>query len=46
MTIGKEGISAKIIVDSIHNDVRMTTMELEYPRFIHSELMSSECINT
>lgn len=30
-------ISAKIIADSIANDVRLTTLELMYPRFIHSE---------
>lgn len=35
-------ISAKIIADSInvYNDSRITTWELEYPRFIHSELMT------
>ena len=35
-------ISSKIIADSInvHNDSRITTWELEYPRFIHSELMT------
>ncbi len=36
-----KGISAKIIKDSIseHGD-RITTFELEYPRFIHGELMT------
>lgn len=34
-------ISAKIIADSINpQGVRITTLELEYPRFIHSELMT------
>lgn len=33
-------ISAKIIADSIANNVRLTTMELNYPRFIHSEFMT------
>ncbi len=34
-------ISAKIIADSIaENGVRLTTMQLTYPRFIHSEFMT------
>lgn len=34
-------ISAKVICDSISPDgIRITTMELEYPRIIHSELMT------
>lgn len=34
-------ITAKIIADSISEDgVRITTMELEYPRFIHGELLT------
>lgn len=35
-------ISAKIIADSIgeNSQVRITTFELEYPRFIHSEFMT------
>ena len=34
-------ITAKIIKDSINpNGVRITTVELEYPRFIHSEVMT------
>lgn len=36
---GKGGISATIIQDSISVN-RITTFELEYPRFIHSELMT------
>ena len=33
-------ITAKIITDSIANNIRLTTMELNYPRFIHSEFMT------
>lgn len=33
-------IEAKIIKDSINNNNRITTWELEYPRYIHSELMT------
>lgn len=33
-------ITAKVIADSIANDIRLTTLELEYPRFIHSEFMT------
>lgn len=33
-------IEAKIICDSIANEVRITTMQLTYPRFIHSEFMT------
>lgn len=33
-------ISAKIILDSICAGDRITTMELKYPRFIHSEFMT------
>ena len=33
-------ISAKIIADSICNGHRITTFELEYPRFIHAEFMT------
>lgn len=33
-------ISAKIILDSICLGDRITTMELKYPRFIHSEFMT------
>lgn len=38
--VGKEGISATIIQDSICNGTRLTTFELEYPRFIHAEVMT------
>lgn len=44
---GKSNITARIVADSITNDFstgeltsRITTFELEYPRFIHSELMT------
>lgn len=33
-------ITAKVIKDSIANNSRLTTMELTYPRFIHSEFMT------
>lgn len=39
---GLGNISAKVIADSVckNTGVRLITMELEYPRFIHSELMT------
>lgn len=39
-------IKAAIIADSVsaHTNQRITTFELEYPRFIHSELMTHRCI--
>jgi len=38
---GKGGIVARIVADSIsESNKRITTFELEYPRFIHSELMT------
>lgn len=33
-------ITAKVIADSIHAGTRITTLELEYPRFIHQEFMT------
>lgn len=36
----KSLITAKIIQDSVANNTRLTTFELEYPRFIHGELMT------
>lgn len=37
----KTGISAKIVADSIsEHGIRLTTMELNYHRFIHSEFMT------
>lgn len=39
-------INAKIIADSTcANNVRITTFELEYPRFIHSELMTHRMLS-
>ena len=40
--LGKGCISAKVVADSVcsHTGTRVTTFELEYPRFIHSELMT------
>ncbi|MEO5342188.1 MAG: FAD-dependent thymidylate synthase [Gammaproteobacteria bacterium SHHR-1] len=35
---GKGGIRVKVLADSIANDVRLTTMQLRYPRFILAEL--------
>lgn len=37
---GKNGIKATVVCDSICNGVRLTTMECEYPRIIHSEMMT------
>jgi hypothetical protein len=39
--VKKELFSARVIADSVNPDGnRLTTMELKYPRFIHSELMT------
>ena len=52
MTITKEfftrntNISAKVICDSISEQgVRLTTFEIEYPRFIHSEVMTHRSLS-
>ena len=46
MTEGKCGISATIIADSINADGnRLTTFELVYQRFIHSELMTHRMLS-
>ena len=38
---GKEGIVARVIQDSVSQDnKRITTFELEYPRYVHAELMT------
>ena len=38
---GKGGIFAKVVKDSVSPDlIRLTTLELKYPRFIHSEFMT------
>ena len=33
-------ISAKVVADSISNGIRITTLQLHYPRFIHAEFMT------
>ena len=39
-------ISAKIVCDSISpDDVRITTLEIEYPRFIHGEFMTHRSLS-
>lgn len=38
-------ITATIIQDSICNKVRLTTFELEYPRFIHAEFMTHRMLS-
>lgn len=43
---GKNGITATIIADSINEKGnRMTTYELEYPRFIHAEFMTHRILS-
>lgn len=42
----KTNITAKVICDSISEQgVRLTTLEIEYPRFIHSELMTHRMLS-
>lgn len=39
-------ITAKVICDSINEEgIRLTTFEIEYPRFIHSELMTHRTLS-
>ena len=39
-------ISVKIVADSIsHSGIRIITFELEYPRIIHSELMTHRLLS-
>lgn len=52
MSLNKEffnrptNITAKVVCDSVNEDgVRLTTFELEYPRFIHSELMTHRMLS-
>lgn len=33
-------ISAKVVADSVHSGHRLTTLELEYPRSIHAQLLT------
>lgn len=44
---GKNGITATVIQDSIcsRTSTRITTFELEYPRFIHSEFMTHRLLS-
>ena len=42
---GKNHISCTVIADSISAGSRMVTLELEYPRFIHSELMTHRMLS-
>lgn len=37
---GAGGITAEVVADSIANDIRLTTLSLTYPRFIHAEFMT------
>ena len=44
--VGKEGITAKVILDSVNPDgVRLTTYELVYNRTVHSEFMTHKMIS-
>lgn len=38
--VGNSGIGAKVLADSSSNGKRITSFELEYPRYIHSEVMT------
>jgi thymidylate synthase ThyX len=42
---GKNHISCTVIADSLSITNRMVTLELEYPRFIHSELMTHRMLS-
>lgn len=46
-SIGKNGITATVIQDSVSakTATRITTFELEYPRFIHSEFMTHRMLS-
>lgn len=45
--VGKSNITVRIIADSINiqSGVRLTTFEFEYPRYIHSELMTHRVLS-
>ena len=47
ISTGKNGITAKVIQDSVcsRTATRITTFELEYPRFIHSEFMTHRMLS-
>ena len=36
---------ATVIADSEYNSNRITTLELTYPRYIHSELLTHRCLS-
>lgn len=42
---GKGGITATVVQDSICRGIRLTTFELEYPRFIHAEFMTHRMLS-
>ena len=42
---GKKNITVRIEADSTSGFNRITTFELEYPRFIHSEIMTHRCLS-
>jgi thymidylate synthase ThyX len=42
---GKNNISCTVIADSLCVERRMVTLELEYPRFIHAELMTHRMLS-
>lgn len=45
--IGSEGITARVIVDSVASTcgTRLLTYELEYPRFIHGEVLTHKMLS-
>lgn len=45
--VGRGGITATVVQDSIdkRTGTRLTTLELEYPRFIHSEFMTHRLLS-
>jgi len=43
---GKANVVVRVVCDSVSPDgVRLTTLELEYPRLIHSELMTHRMLS-
>jgi hypothetical protein len=42
---GKNHISCTVVADSVCSGSRMITLELEYPRFIHAELMTHRMLS-
>jgi thymidylate synthase-like protein len=44
--VGRNNITARVIADSINSNAnRLTTFELEYPRFIHAEFMTHRMLS-